>query len=169
MRNPIPTTDNRTPARTATPNTRTARIALCHSVAAVMDQATHTSSFVCSGFGSLPGGGPAPSLQPIGAGALLIIDEAQNLPLQTLEQIRILSNLETDKEKLLQIILVGQLNLVPLLRSRGPKSLELCTLLHKRIARELVLDHLHPARLGAGAVAGGDGRRGAHARRRGDT
>ncbi|HEU5210402.1 MAG TPA: hypoxanthine phosphoribosyltransferase [Longimicrobiales bacterium] len=30
--------------------------------------------------------------------------------------------------------------LVPLLRSRGPKSLELCTLLHKRIARELVLD-----------------------------
>lgn len=30
--------------------------------------------------------------------------------------------------------------LVPLLRSRGAKSLELCTLLHKRIARELVLD-----------------------------
>lgn len=30
--------------------------------------------------------------------------------------------------------------LVPLLRARGPKSLELCTLLHKRIARELVLD-----------------------------
>ncbi|MHB1168711.1 MAG: hypoxanthine phosphoribosyltransferase [Longimicrobiales bacterium] len=30
--------------------------------------------------------------------------------------------------------------LVPLLRSRRPKSLELCTLLHKRIARELVLD-----------------------------
>ncbi len=30
--------------------------------------------------------------------------------------------------------------LVPLLRERSPKSLELCTLLHKRIARELVLD-----------------------------
>ena len=42
---------------------------------------------------------------------MLIIDEAQNLPLPVLEQIRILSNLETDKEKLLQIILVGQLNL----------------------------------------------------------
>ena len=40
---------------------------------------------------------------------MLIIDEAQNLPLPVLEQIRILSNLETDKEKLLQIILVGQL------------------------------------------------------------
>ena len=32
----------------------------------------------------------------------VIIDEAQNLPLHVLEQIRILSNLETDKEKLLQ-------------------------------------------------------------------
>ncbi len=40
--------------------------------------------------------------------AVLIIDEAQNLPPRLLEQIRILTNLETDKEKLLQIILVGQ-------------------------------------------------------------
>ena len=64
------------------------------------------------------------SLLPIGAGALLIIDEAQNLPLQTLEQIRILSNLETDKEKLLQIILVGQLNLETLLRSPELRQLD---------------------------------------------
>ncbi|MEO8077530.1 MAG: AAA family ATPase [Acidobacteriota bacterium] len=56
------------------------------------------------------------SLQPLRAGALLIIDEAQNLPHQVLEQIRILSNLETDKEKLLQIVLVGQLNLKDVLR-----------------------------------------------------
>ena len=48
-------------------------------------------------------------LIPLKASAVLIIDEAQNLPLPVLEQIRILSNLETDKEKLLQIILVGQL------------------------------------------------------------
>ncbi len=41
-------------------------------------------------------------------GAVLIIDEAQGLPPPVLEQIRILSNLETDEEKLLQIILVGQ-------------------------------------------------------------
>ena len=41
-----------------------------------------------------------------------------------LEQIRILSNLETDKEKLLQIILVGQLNLVPLLRSPELRQLD---------------------------------------------
>ena len=50
------------------------------------------------------------SLLPIHASALLIIDEAQNLLMPVLEQIRILSNLETDKEKLLQIVLVGQLN-----------------------------------------------------------
>ena len=50
-------------------------------------------------------------LIPLKASAVLIIDEAQNLPLGVLEQIRILSNLETDKEKLLQIILVGQLEL----------------------------------------------------------
>ena len=64
------------------------------------------------------------SLLPIGAGALLIIDEAQNLPLQTLEQIRILSNLETDKEKLLQIVLVGQPNLRDLLKSPALRQLD---------------------------------------------
>ncbi|MBF0484655.1 MAG: AAA family ATPase [Candidatus Omnitrophica bacterium] len=39
---------------------------------------------------------------------VLIVDEAQNLKPKQLEQIRMLSNLETEKEKLLQIILVGQ-------------------------------------------------------------
>jgi general secretion pathway protein A len=39
---------------------------------------------------------------------ILIIDEAQNLEPPQLEQIRLLTNLETEKEKLLQIILVGQ-------------------------------------------------------------
>jgi len=46
-----------------------------------------------------------------GGVTVLIIDEAQNLSLQVLEQIRILSNLETEKEKLLQIVLVGQAEL----------------------------------------------------------
>ena len=64
------------------------------------------------------------SLIPLKAGAVLIIDEAQNLPLPVLEQIRILSNLETDKEKLLQIILVGQLNLQTLLRSPEMRQLD---------------------------------------------
>jgi general secretion pathway protein A len=39
---------------------------------------------------------------------ILILDEAQNLPLDTLEEIRMLSNLDADTERLLQIILVGQ-------------------------------------------------------------
>jgi general secretion pathway protein A len=64
------------------------------------------------------------SLQPLGAGALVIIDEAQNLPRQVLEQIRILSNLETHKEKLLQIVLVGQLNLKELLRAPDLRQLD---------------------------------------------
>jgi general secretion pathway protein A len=64
------------------------------------------------------------SLQRLGAQALLIIDEAQNLPLQVLEQIRILSNLETEKEKLLQIVLVGQSNLKDLLRRAELRQLD---------------------------------------------
>ena len=43
-----------------------------------------------------------------GRKAILIIDEAQNLAPDLLEEIRLISNLETDKAKLLQIILVGQ-------------------------------------------------------------
>jgi general secretion pathway protein A len=58
------------------------------------------------------------------ASAVLIIDEAQNLPLPVLEQVRILSNLETDKEKLLQIILVGQLNLQSELRRPELRQLD---------------------------------------------
>lgn len=53
----------------------------------------------------------------------LIIDEAQNLSIAVLEQIRMLSNLETEKEKMLQIILLGQLELVEKLRSPELKQL----------------------------------------------
>jgi len=47
-----------------------------------------------------------------GKTALIIIDEAQNLSSETLEQLRILSNIETEKEKLLQILLMGQEELI---------------------------------------------------------
>ncbi len=47
----------------------------------------------------------------INRNSVLIIDEAQNLALPVLEEVRILSNLETEKEKLLQIILMGQIEL----------------------------------------------------------
>ena len=43
-----------------------------------------------------------------GRRTVLIIDEAQNLPQPVLEQVRLLTNLETDKEKLLRIMLIGQ-------------------------------------------------------------
>lgn len=39
---------------------------------------------------------------------VLIIDEVQNMPIDTLESLRMLSNLETSKDKLIQIVLVGQ-------------------------------------------------------------
>lgn len=51
-----------------------------------------------------------------GHNVALIIDEAQNLKANQLEQIRLLSNLETEKEKLLQIILVGQPELMDKLK-----------------------------------------------------
>ncbi|MGR3174051.1 MAG: AAA family ATPase [Candidatus Scalindua sp.] len=70
-----------------------------------------------------------------GHNIVLIIDEAQNLGAEQLEQIRLLSNLETEKEKLLQIILVGQPELC--------EKLELSSLrqLNQRIA---VRYHLLP-------------------------
>lgn len=43
-----------------------------------------------------------------GRRVIIIVDEAQNLPLDTLEELRLLSNLETDKDKLIQIMLIGQ-------------------------------------------------------------
>ncbi len=43
-----------------------------------------------------------------GRRTVILIDEAQNLGIEVLEQIRLLTNLETAKEKLLQIVLVGQ-------------------------------------------------------------
>lgn len=46
--------------------------------------------------------------QAHGRTAALVVDEAQTLAPRTLEQIRLLSNLETAKEKLLQIVLAGQ-------------------------------------------------------------
>ncbi|NOX24959.1 MAG: AAA family ATPase [Deltaproteobacteria bacterium] len=46
-----------------------------------------------------------------GRRTIVIVDEAQQLPVDTLEELRLLSNLETEKEKLLQIILVGQIEL----------------------------------------------------------
>ena len=50
-----------------------------------------------------------------GRHTVLIIDEAQNLAIDVLEQMRLLTNLETDQRKLLQIILLGQPELAVML------------------------------------------------------
>ncbi len=68
------------------------------------------------------------SVLELGGRTVLMIDEAQNIPLATLEQIRILSNLETHKEKLLQIVLVGQRELMDLLAKPDLRQL------HQRIS-----------------------------------
>jgi general secretion pathway protein A len=54
-----------------------------------------------------------------GRRAVLIIDEAQNLRADVLEQLRLLTNLETNTRKLLQIVLIGQPELQDMLRQPG--------------------------------------------------
>ena len=58
-----------------------------------------------------------------GRRTVLIIDEAQNLEPGVLEQVRLLTNLETDKEKLLRIMLVGQPELATLLERADLRQL----------------------------------------------
>lgn len=55
---------------------------------------------------------------------VLLVDEAQNMPMGTLESLRMLSNLETATEKLVQIVLVGQPELEALLAERQLRQLE---------------------------------------------
>ena len=58
-----------------------------------------------------------------GRRTVLIVDEAQNLRLDVLEQVRLLTNLETAKQKLLQIILIGQPELRELLARNDMRQL----------------------------------------------
>ena len=58
-----------------------------------------------------------------GKNVVLIVDEAQNLSNEVLEQLRLLSNLETNKSKLLQIIMVGQPELKDMLDSHELRQL----------------------------------------------
>lgn len=87
----------------------------------------------------------------------LIVDEAQNLKPAVLEQIRLLSNLETEKDKLLQIVLVGQPELGELLARDNLRQLR------QRVALNHHLASLTAAETGDYIahrlrVAGGDGR-----------
>ncbi len=64
------------------------------------------------------------SLVPLRGSAVLLIDEAQHLSADVLEEIRVLSNLETNDQKLLQIVIVGQLNLLDVLHKAELRQLD---------------------------------------------
>ena len=70
---------------------------------------------------------------------ILIIDEAQNLGSEALEELRMLSNINADKQQFLQLILVGQPQLKDLLRS--PQLLQFA----QRISSDFHLRALNPA------------------------
>jgi len=90
-----------------------------------------------------------------GRTTVLIVDEAQNLGLEALEYIRMLSNFETSSEKLLQIVLTGQPELREKLAQRELRQLR------QRIALAHHVEPLAPAEVGTYLrhrveVAGGD-------------
>jgi general secretion pathway protein A len=72
-----------------------------------------------------------------GKDTVLIIDEAQDLTRELLEQVRLLSNLETDERKLLQIVLMGQPELRDRLNEHGLRQLR---------QRITIRYHLNPLR-----------------------
>lgn len=74
-----------------------------------------------------------------GMTTVLIVDEAHDLSAEVLEEIRLLSNIETAKDKLLQILLIGQPELETTLDSIGLRQLK------QRIALRAQLRELSPA------------------------
>ncbi len=91
-----------------------------------------------------------------GRNTALIIDEAQNLDMEILEQLRLLTNLETDTHKLLQIVLIGQPELLKTLSD--PKYAQI----NQRITTRYHLsplrpDDVPPYILHRIAMAGGEG------------
>ncbi|RJQ56608.1 MAG: AAA family ATPase [Nitrospiraceae bacterium] len=88
-----------------------------------------------------------------GRRVIIIVDEAQNLPEETLEELRLLSNLETDKDKLLQIILLGQPELEPKLTSEKLRQLNqrITTRVHLRhFSADETLDYINYRLIKAG-------------------
>jgi len=90
-----------------------------------------------------------------GHDAVLIIDEAQDMPDATLEMVRLLSNLETEQQKLVQIVLVGQPELRDRLRKPEFRQLaqRITVRYHlERLSKDETAEYLHH-RL---AIAGAD-------------
>ena len=111
------------------------------------------------------------SLVPLRAHAVILIDEAQHLQPEVLEQVRLLSNFETESQKLLQIVLVGQSDLEAVLER--PELRQLAQRISRRhplqplkryevaqyVERRLWVAHggLGLAKAGVAALAGSDG------------
>ena len=87
----------------------------------------------------------------------LIIDEAQNLSFEVLEQIRLISNLETDQQKLLQIVLMGQPELKDILALPELRQLRQRILVHYEL-NPLTRDDLEHYIRHRLALAGSQGR-----------
>lgn len=92
-----------------------------------------------------------------GRNTAVIIDEAQNLEIDVLEQLRLLTNLETDTQKLLQVVLVGQPEL------RDVLQMPVLSQVNQRITARYHLNSLQAEDVGAYihhriSVAGGDPR-----------
>ena len=91
-----------------------------------------------------------------GRNTALIIDEAQNLDMEILEQLRLLTNLETDTHKLLQIVLIGQPELLKTLAD--PKYAQINQRITTRYhLKPLRPDDVTPYILHRIAMAGGEG------------
>jgi type II secretory pathway predicted ATPase ExeA len=92
-----------------------------------------------------------------GETAVLIVDEAQNLSDEVLEEIRLLTNLETFTEKLLQIVLVGQPELELKLRQPHLRQLRQRLTLRAK-THPLTLDETHAYVAQRLRIAGNNGR-----------
>ncbi len=94
------------------------------------------------------------SLVPLGTHAIVVLDEAQSLNPQVLDQIRMLTALEQDGQRLAQIVLCGQPGLLTTLKGEGLYALS------ERITRRVSLSPLDPTEVDAYihhrlAIAGG--------------
>ena len=72
-----------------------------------------------------------------GRQVVLLVEEAQSIPTETLEEIRLLSNLETSRHKLLQIVLIGQPELDDILEKKEVRQIK------DRIANSFYLPKLN--------------------------
>ena len=79
----------------------------------------------------------ASAIRPV----VIIVDDAQTMPIDALEDLRLLSNLETDKEKLLQVVLVGQPELMDLISRPEIRQLR------QRVVITCQLDLLSPSEI----------------------